>query len=199
MRPQQRKTNPKVRDGKVQKKNRSELTPNYWNTPQDVPVIDRERPGPGHRHLLRKKDIVEFISILPDWEELSQGLDAILLAQAKDNIDGWYDLGVVAICAWDRKLFCNFCYEFYEEHADIFERLGVESEKVPSGRLCKFTELQARAYQLLHIFLHELGHHHDRMTTRSKRETARGEAYAEAYARQYEKLIWSRYLECFEL
>ena len=45
MRSSQRKTTPKVRDGKVQRKNRWALTPNYENTPQDRPVFDRRRAG----------------------------------------------------------------------------------------------------------------------------------------------------------
>lgn len=194
-----RKTNPKVVDGKVQKKNRTAQTPNYWNTPQDVPVIDRERPGPRHKHLLRKKDIVDFISIVPDWEELSKGLDAIIIAEYQSNTDGWYDLGVIGICAWERAIHRRCTREHFEEHQDIYERLGVEWEKSHDMILCKFTENQAKAYQLLHILLHELGHHHDLMTTRSKAECARGENYAEQYARKYEKVIWDRYLECFEL
>lgn len=61
------------------------------------------------------------------------------------------------------------------------------------------TDSQARAYQLLHIFLHELGHHHDRMTTKRQLSTSRGEPYAEAYARRHEGLIWDRYLKVFGL
>ena len=65
--------------------------------------------------------------------------------------------------------------------------------------LCKFTEAQVRGFQLLDVLLHELGHHHDRMTTRSQRGAERGEAYAEAYAVQYESLIWDQYLRKFPL
>lgn len=63
----------------------------------------------------------------------------------------------------------------------------------------RWTEAQARAYQLLHIFFHEFGHHHDRMTTKRQVRGSRGESYAEAYARQYEDLIWDRYLRVFDL
>lgn len=192
-----RKTTPKVVGGKVQRKNRAARTPNYYNTPQDVPIIDRRRPGAGHRHVLRKKDLVDFISILPDWDELSKGLNAVVLAPAEPGTAGWHDRGIVAICTWQRDLCVQTSPEFYFEHRDIFERIGVECEKREWGYLCKFTGAQVRAYQLLHIFLHELGHHHDRMTTRSQRDIARGEPYAEAYARQYEKLIWQRYGEVF--
>ena len=73
-----RRTTPKVTGGKVQKKNLHAPTPNYWNTVQSVPAIDKERPGRGYRHLLTKKDILEFIEIVPEWDELSTGLDAVL-------------------------------------------------------------------------------------------------------------------------
>jgi len=183
----------------VQFKNRCAPTPNYYNTPQTVPVIDRERPGSRYRHLLKKRDVIDFISILPDWEELSKGLNVIVLAPGEEDTDGWHDPGVVAVCAWERELWREVDDEYYQEHADILERLGVPCEKTRSGSLCKFSEATTKAFQLLHILLHELGHHHDRMTTRSKLEASRGEGYAERYARQYEKLIWDRYLEVFGL
>ena len=59
----------------------------------------------------------------------------------------------------------------------------------------KWTADQARAHQLLCTFLHELGHHHDRMTTKYKQSADRGEKYAESYARRYTELIWDRYFE----
>jgi hypothetical protein len=76
----------------------------------------------------------------------------------------------------------------------------VPVERTPDGEIvCHFTEATARAYQLLHVLLHEIGHHHDLMTTRSRKECARGETYAEEYAYRYEALIWERYLSEFEL
>jgi len=47
--------------------------------------------------------------------------------------------------------------------------------------------------------LHELGHHHDRMTTKSKRTASRGEGYAERYALAYADRIWESYLNEFGL
>lgn len=200
MRFRPRKTAPRVVRGKVRKKNRAAPTSNYWNTPQDVPVIDRRRPGDGHRHVLKKRDVLEFIEILPDWAELSKGLDAILLATADPGCDGWHVPGIVAICAWERELWRDVCEEYYDEHQDIFQRLGVPCGRLQNGNYrCEFNEEQARAYQLLHILLHELGHHHDRMTTRSRADAARGENYAEQYARRHEALIWKRYVQKFRL
>ncbi len=192
-----RKSAPRVVDGKVQRKNRAAESPSYYNTPQDIPVLDRRRPGPGYRHLIRKKHLVGFISILPDWAELSQGLRVVVLAPGEDNTAGWYDQDVVAICAWNRELWLEYERSFYLEHRDVFQRLEVPVEKKGRYYLGKWTESTARAYQLLHILLHELGHHHDRMTTKSKRRSARGEGYAEEYALKYEKVIWHRYFEVF--
>ncbi|HEY3782621.1 MAG TPA: hypothetical protein VGL56_16175 [Fimbriimonadaceae bacterium] len=89
---------------------------------------------------------------------------------------------------------------FYKEHIDVLEKLGVEMEPLENGDMrCKYTEDQAKAFQLLHIFLHELGHHHDRMSTKSKVRAPRGEPYAEQYALQYMDRIWSEYLKKFPL
>ena len=194
-----RKTTPKVKGGRVQKKNNWVKAPTYWNTPQDIPVLDRERPGRGYRHLLRTKDLVNFISILPDWEELSRGLDAVLLAPGKDNTDGWYDFSIMKICAWERNLWREVDPSWYEKHEALLTRLEVPCEEIGDWDECRFTEATARAYQLVHVFLHELGHHHDRMTTESELDSARGEGYAEKYALQYEKVIWDRYAAVFGL
>lgn len=194
-----RRTTPKVTDGKVQKKNRHAPTSNYWNTLQRVPAIDKERPGRGYRHLLTKKDILEFIEIVPEWNELSTGLDAVLLARGEFDLDGWYDDGVVGICAWSRDVWREVHNPFFHAHEEVFSRLGVESEPRGSFHICRFTEMKARAYQLLHIFLHELGHHHDRMTTKRQMFTGRGEGYAENWALKHEKMVWDSYLRKFDL
>ena len=65
--------------------------------------------------------------------------------------------------------------------------------------MLKWTESIARAWQLVHILLHELGHHHDRMTTRSRCRASRGEVYAERYALDYADRIWDRYINEFGL
>ena len=197
-----RKTTPRVRRGKVQRKNRWALTPSIFNTPQPMPVIHRERPGPGYRHLLLKRDIVRFLSILPEWEELSRGLNVILLARQSDRggWQGWHTRGLVAVCAWNRDLWQDLEEWFFEEHRLLIGRLGVPWEQTEAGTfVCKFTEDTARAFQLLHVLMHELGHHHDRMTTRWQRDACRGESYAEQYAKQYEERIFKDYVQAFGL
>jgi len=194
-----RKTAPKVKNGVVKYKNNWSYTPNIFNTRQKYPVIEKERPGRGYKHLLRKKDLSTFIDILPDWDELSTGLDAVLLAHGGYSTMGWYSRGIVAICAWDREIAWSGCTtSFYEAHKDLLDKLGVVCMK--NGRYwdLEFNEESAKAFQLIHIFVHELGHHHDRMTTRSKRRTARGELYAEQYAVRYEDEIIESYRAAFK-
>lgn len=197
MRHTRNKTTPKVVNGRVQKKNSHVATANYWNTTQNIPLIDKEAPGKGYRHLLRKKDIFAFIELLPDWDETSNGLDAVLLARGESGLDGWYSAGVIGICAWDRDLWIDLGADYYEDHKDIFARLGVHCLEKDNYFECQFTESQAKAYQLLHIFLHEFGHHHDRMTSKIQQFSGRGENYAEQYALQYEKNIWDQYFDVF--
>jgi len=190
-----RKSAPKVRGGRVQKKNNWAETPDYYTADQPLPVVDRRRPGAGYRHLLKQRDIEEFIAILPQWDELSVGLNAIVLAAGTDDAMGWHEPGVVHVCAWEEELWwTDTIPAFVDDHRDVLELLGVIVARRGEKLVTKWTEPQARAFQLLHVLLHELGHHHDRMTTRSQREAARGEAFAEEYARRHEPRIRDEYL-----
>jgi hypothetical protein len=197
-----RKTTPRVKDGVVQKKQNWAPSEDYFYAPnRSEIVIDRQRPGVGYRHVLKTSDIYTFLDILPDWENLAIGLNAIVLATGEGGTNGWCYKGVVAICAWEEDLW--HCYdphsEFYAAHAPIFERLGVPCTALEDGNIqYEFDENTVRAYQLLHILLHELGHHHDRMTTRSQKSAARGEPYAEAYALEHEAKIWDAYWRVFD-
>ena len=195
----QRKTTPKVKDGRVQKKNRHDLTPNYWNTRQNELQLDIEKPGKGFKHFLKKRDIIKFLQILPNWEELNLELDAVILAEG-GGADGWYSNGVLAICAWEKDKTVSLNKEYFNEHKEIFERLNLDYEIKSSGVICHFNEEQIVAYQLLHIFLHELGHHYDRISTKERIDNApRGEKFAEDYALKYEKIIWNRFFEEFKM
>ena len=192
-----RKTDPKVIGGLVQKKNNWALTPDYYNTRQSVPVIDRRRPGRGYRHLLRQRDVLDFIGILPEWDELSAGLDAVVLAPGSYYVYGYHTKGVVHVCAWDEDLWLTLTHAGYEQEREILERLRVPCERRDEDVLCKFTEETARAHQLIATMLHELGHHHDRMTTKYKARPSRGEPYAEEYAGRYAERILVSYQEVF--
>jgi hypothetical protein len=144
------------------------------------------------------RHVRRFLSLLPDWPVLSVGLNTILLGPGSEERDGFHRPGLVAICAKPRNL-CQSVdnVEYIDAHRDIFARLKVPIEATSQGYHLRFTESSLRAYQLLHILLHELGQHHDRMTTRSKRRASRGEGFAERYARSYADVIWLRYFAAF--
>ena len=181
-----RKDAPRVRDGSVQFKNNHTLTRHWSQVPGDQLLIEREKPGPEYRHLLRKQDLERFVALLPEWEELSRGVDVLLLAKGKFNVMGYYDLGIVAVCAWDREIAGTYSSRFVDEHREVLARLDVPIGKAQHGYAeLGFTEASARGFQLMHILLHELGHHHDRMTTESQARSARGEGYAERYANEH--------------
>ena len=193
-----RKVTPKVKNGRVQKKNRHDETPNYWNTRQDELQLDIEKPGKGYKHFLKKRDIIKFLNILPNWEELHVELDVVILAEG-GGADGWYNNGVLGICAWEKDKHVTLNKQYFQEHRKIFERLEVPYRTTGNAVYCKITEQQIVAYQLLHIFLHELGHHHDRLSTKDKIDNSpRGEKYAEDYALKYEQIIWHRFFVVFE-
>ncbi|WP_339908839.1 hypothetical protein [Symmachiella dynata] len=189
----QRKSTPKVVDGRAQRKNRSAPT-------RTAPLIRREQPGKGYRHFVRKRDVLMFVDLLPDWDELSVGLNEIILDSGNQDCSGWQNSGQVAICAWERELISYHDVEFVEQHAELYQRLGIpfakDEDDIGPFYHVQFNESTVRAYQLLHVFLHELGHHHDRITNWSQ-DASRGEPYAEAYAFKYEAIVFDRYVEAF--
>jgi hypothetical protein len=192
-----RKQSPKVRDGRVQKKNNWDLTAHYSQVKGLGFVIDRRRPGKGYRHLLLKDHVERFSVLLPDWEELSRGLDAVILAEGDPGTHGWHDDGLVAICAWRRDMTESVTAKYAGSLALNLDQLSVPVEKRGSLVHILWSEDTARAFQLLHIFLHELGHHHDRMTTGTKRQASRGEGFAEQYANEHGQRIWADYVDEF--
>jgi hypothetical protein len=174
------------------------LTPDYAHGRFDELRFDSQAPGRGYRHLLGRRDVERFIGLLPDWDELSIGLEAVLLTPGEPGLDGYHDPGVVAVCAWPQDLWQIVHQEHVDEHEDFFRALDVVRESLPGGWVrLRWMRPQARAYQLLHVLLHELGHHHDRMTTRTQRRSARGEPYAEAYAHRYAGELWESYWRAF--
>jgi hypothetical protein len=133
--------------------------------------------------------------LLPEWETISAGLNAIVLDSGRETYLGWHRPGVVAICAWETELeWDDCCPEFYREHKAVFAKLEIPVEQADDGAInVRFTYETAKAFLLVHVLVHEFGHHRDRMTTRSRRDAARGEPYAEAYARRHEDEIIRRF------
>lgn len=193
------KTSPKVRSGRQYRAESAVPQKGDFNAVRDEPKVFRKNPGPYHRHVLHVRHVREFVAILPQWAELSEGLNTILLARHVHGCDGFHRAGLVAICAQPRSL-CWVVEDqgYVDEHATLLRRLNVSMQSTPEGTELRFAEGSLRAFQLLHVLLHELGHHHDRMTTRSRRRASRGESFAERYANEHAGMIWDRYHELAE-
>ena len=200
-----RRQTPAVHNGRVQNKNNHvPHGSDYCRTTQREVLLVRERPGEGYRHLITVEDLRVFLSLIPNWDEISAGLDAVVLTEGEWGLDGWHRSGIVAVCAWERELWTETTEEHVAEHQGILDRLGVPLEPFTDDEgnrwvRCKWTVETARAYQLLHILIHELGHHHDRMTTRRKRRCGRGELFAESYALEWETALWDKFWRRFRL
>ncbi|MBN2506859.1 MAG: hypothetical protein JXQ71_09215 [Verrucomicrobia bacterium] len=190
-----RRTATKIKHGRVQPRNR------HLPTGLLGYVIDRESPGRGCRHVLSKRDLLAFIDLLPDWNRLSQRLERIVLA-GDATLDGHYafyhreETGAIFLHAWQNDLWTEFDADHFESHRGLFERLGVCSDRTRDGVLCRFTERQARAFMLLHVFLHELGHHEDRLQQPHRKSTS-GEDYAEQFAARRFEALWPHYVRVF--
>lgn len=196
-----RRSAPGVRDGEVREKNNWRRSPSCYRVPQSVPAIDRRRPGDGYRHVLMKRDVERFVELLPHWDDVSRGLDVIVLDCGRRGCDGWYNRGVLGLCAWRTNMVYELDPEWYAEHRDFLNRIGLRVDDYGcEPYVAHWTPDTARAYLLCHVFLHELGHHIDRMCTRSKWDNApRGEDWAEQYAWAYELMVLERYFEEFGL
>ncbi len=160
LRPQNRKTTPGVKDGQVQKKNRHAFTSHQRC------VIDRKSPGKGYRHVLSKRDVRDFLSILPQWNEVSELIESIILIPGDGaDFDGLYEhfdreqTGMILLPAWEKDLWIEINDDYFDQHRHIYDRINLAYEQVNDGWECRFTLAQAKAYMLLHILLHELGHH----------------------------------------
>lgn len=197
-RPIQRKCTPGVSNGRVKKKNNWD--PSHCFCGRSVwECIIRKRPGKGYRHLLSRSQVWEFLHLLPDRTNLLHGLQAVVLGPGEPSMFGYHAPGIITICAWPENLWLALSPDGYAQEREYLERLNVSCEKIPNGMLCKFTEESARAHQLLVTLVHEIGHHRDRMTTRSQKQACRGEPYAENYVRRYADELWRSYDETFGL
>ena len=171
---------------------------NYFALPQQDVRIDRRSPGPGFRHLVTVAQLRAFLDLLPDWDEVAVGLDAIVLDRGSEDLQGWHRPHLIGLRAWEQELWWHDCHPLFEaEHRAVLDRLGVTRIHGDEHVEMRWTEAQARTFQLLHVLPHELGHHHDRVTTRRRRRGGRGESYAEAYALRALETVWDAYVARF--
>jgi hypothetical protein len=190
-----RRTATKVKDGRVQRKNRHHPTGALGY------VISRESPGRGFRHVLSKRDLENFIELIPDWNRLSARLERIVLAAHRSS-DGEYafyhreETGGIFLHAWHEDLWSKVTTPYFDSHRSMFQRLGVSYDSGIDSMFCRFTPAQARAFMLLHVFIHELGHHYDRIHQKHWNVT-KGEDYAERFANSRFDQLYPDYVDVF--
>lgn len=261
--PRRSRATPRVKDGRVQRKNHRDVKGGLG--PLEIRV---DVPSSGYRHIVTPALLERFFALVPDWSEVSRGLEVVLLADGSERRDGWYESGsgLVALTAWPDPVECSFGLDYHAAHRDLWTRLGVASrpeadflEAVEGMIVCeeavsddvhamierelgfarydlrrgastgewlavervrgdampdmlelvqlgdevhmyeprmrmRFDRVKAAAYQLLHVLLHELGHHVDAITTPQIGRCVRGEDYAEQWALRTADRIWDEAL-----
>ncbi|RYD70215.1 MAG: hypothetical protein EOP84_27070 [Verrucomicrobiaceae bacterium] len=191
-----RKTALKVKHGRTAPKNR------HVPTSHQGYVIDRESPGRGFRHVITKRDLQAFIDLIPDWGTWSHRLERIILAAGNLDDDGCYafydreETGSITLHAWEEDLWVPLSADYFSEHQPILEQLGVSWNAEGEDVVCRFTEAQAKAFVLLHVFLHELGHHAERLC-QGLRDNTCGESYAEEFANRRFEMMFPDYVRVF--
>jgi hypothetical protein len=191
-----RRTATKVKDGRVQRKNR------HCPTGHDGYVLDRESPGRGFRHVVSKRDVQAFIEIIPGWDRFAERLKRIALVNRNLDWDGFHvfydreETGAIFLHSWPDDLWMEIATPYFDAHSAIFQRLGVSYDRMDDCVMCRFTEAQARAFMLLHVFTHELGHHYD-LIHQKHRGTSKGEDYAEKFATSRFDQLLPAYIQVF--
>ncbi len=199
MRGRARKSTERIRNGDVERRNRSHKSPHYALARPGEPIIERHRAGPSYRQVLLKRDVEVFLSLLPEWPELSKGIQAVLLTAGDPEYLGWYQTGAVAVCAWDRDISGLWTRRFVDQNQDVLGRLEVETEPRDGKTVfVDWDERSVKAYQLMHVLLPEIGLHHDQMATRTRIESSRGKQYCAHYASEHGEAIWNAYLDAFD-
>lgn len=191
-----RKTATKIVNGRVSRKNRSVITSVYGYTIEKVPA------GRGFTHVVSPQKLEEFIELIPDWKKHSYRLERIILTRGYEDFFGYHQdhryekTATISLCPWPKKLWAPMSVRFFRNHQYFFDRLGVTYQIRLSNVICRFTVTQARAFSLLHVFLHELGHHIDWQHRRGER-LRRVEEYAEAFATGLFDIMFPLYKERF--
>ena len=106
------------------------------------------------------------------------------------------ETGAIYLSAWREDLWVDLDAPYFDYHERIFEKLGVSHDRGDDCVTCRFTEAQARAFMLLHIFMHELGHHYDR-SNQKHFGSSKGEDYAERFANSRFDQLFPAYVRVF--
>ncbi len=190
-----RRTSTKVINGVVSPKNREDAT-----DPRPYEII-RKPAGRGFRHVVSAGQLEQFISIIPAADELLEGVERIVLGGG-DSAFGWHyrshrrKVAEIELCAWPKSLWAPMSLWYFRLHQRYFDAFNVGYSLDERPIVCRFNTAQARAFSLLHVFLHELGHHHDWKHRRGDYLPGE-EPYADEFAFRYLDQLLPLYREKF--
>jgi hypothetical protein len=117
----------------------------YWARSQQEIRLDKLDPGPGYRHVVTIAQLRTLIHMLPDWDEVAIGLDAVALAPGRGSLEGLYftGYGVIDIYAWPRRLWDHAApYDYVVEHKELLDLLGVDCRRSQHGYELRWTAPQ---------------------------------------------------------
>jgi hypothetical protein len=164
-------------------------------------VIEKTPAGRGYMHVVSPKQLREFIEIIPDWQMLSRHLECITLGGGSDNAGLYYPherrrTGRIWLYAWEKNLWSEVCKDWLTDHRHILDAIGATYFIKLDSAICRLTVAQARAFSLLHVFMHEVGHHRDFLRRRGY-SLPNCEWVAEEFANNLFQTLLPRYVERF--
>lgn len=191
-----RRTSTKVIDGRVSPKNRADITqPNGYR-------IVKTLPGRGYTHVVSQRQLEKFIELIPNWGRLSERLETIEISHGHQDYYGFHAMyrrrktAIIALCAWPKALWTPLWLPFFHQHRHILDAIGVPYHIRLTEARCLFTVAQARAFTLLHVFMHEVGHNWDALHRRGPC-LPNVEPFAEDFANSHFQLLLPLYRERF--
>lgn len=118
--------------------------------------------------------------------------------QPKDQVSEIIEIGICVLDTQDGSISKNKGILIKPEKSSVSPfctQLTIKKNYV----ICDFNESQIKAFQLLRVMTHEIGHHVDRIGTRSRKKCPRGEIFAFKFEKEYERILWNKYFEYFSL
>lgn len=135
-------------------------------------------------------DVRRFLALMSEWRKELDELGEVILERGHPQFDASYRFFdcTIKLQPW-ATLSPTWWSGHVWGHDSILTRLNVPLEAVGDSFVCRFTRDTARAYMLLHVFMHEIGHH--LYFVRNGMTSDRSEKYAEEFALRFEGLMWA--------
>jgi hypothetical protein len=196
-----RKTTPKVKDGRVQRKNRTDESEYLALVDGRQFTVIKHRARAGYCHVLQLPEVYRFVELIPDWPTISKGLSALALDGygSDEQTDTNYEPGYRSIWMrpFPKTMKTSWARGFHDRHREVLARLGVAPVAAAGNPVTvTWTASQAKAWQLLHLFLYDLGVHDQFMrgqNPRTEHSNEEAEDYvfttAERILPAYERVI----------